>query len=256
MARLRRVRSHAAWPLLALLCIFSAPAAAPTAEQAAREARAAIDQAQYDRGKSIIDDALKRFGSSEDETIWSLRVMRAQVFHVRGDQEAVLRELEKELPPALRTSDPAVRRLITLANAKIALNERNEAMQRLQQARAIAEKHHPALLGEIYAAMAIAAPTIRDVEEYAHKAIAVAKQNADRRVEARAMATLLYRSVGAGRYGDAIQWGEKALVITQSQKFERATQQIFVNMGWAYAELASTKPRQNCLPLLRRLPRA
>src|SRR5688572_29666129 len=155
MALRRRAVDRVLVPLLALL-LLGAQAAAPTAEQAARDARQAFDRAQYDAAEQIIEDALRRFGSRQDETLWTLRIMRGEVLHARGRNDDARKEVTPELPPGLRTSKPAVRRLLTLGNSAIHLGRFDEAIAHLNDARTVAAAHQPAMLPDVYSALTIA----------------------------------------------------------------------------------------------------
>jgi CHAT domain-containing protein len=228
-----RLVKRTAVPLLTLL-LLGAAAAAPTADQAARDARSALDRSSLDEAQRIIDDALQRFGTRNDETIWLLRVMRAEVLQVRGNQEDARTALKQELPSALQMSEPAVRRLLILGNVAIHLRETKEAARQYEQARAVAAAHQPQMLGECYAALAITASDLKRVEHYANQAIAAARRAGKARPEAQALAVLQWRYTTAERYVDAVSTGEKALALAQSQKDDRRVQQAAGNLGWAY----------------------
>src|SRR5436190_11030064 len=238
MAALLRAAARPATVSLLALLLLGAPAAAPkTAEEAARDARQALLRSQWDEAQRIIDDALPRFSARNDETIWALRVMRAELLHTRGDQEGVRKVLRQELPPALRTSEPAVRRLWVLGNAAIQSGDAKEAKRRLQQAREIAEAHQRQMLPEVYTAMTISASDLKEAEEYADKAVVAARAYGKQRVEPRVLAALQYQYTKAQRYSDAIPVGEKALAAAQSLKNDSLVQSILGNLGWSYTEV-------------------
>lgn len=224
-------------PLLALLLV-GASAAAPTPEDSAREARKAFDNAQYEAAMRMINAALESQGSRDDETIWTLRVMRGEVLLALGQNDLVKERLKAELPTALRTSKPAVRRLLTLGYSALVLREPIEARRRLKAARAIAEVHQPQMMGEVYRGFAVTAPDVATCEVYARKAIAVATRHGDRRTEAQAMAALQY-CYGAGKqFREAIQWGDKALALARQLGMKKLAGQTEGNLGWQYMELA------------------
>ena len=223
---------------LLVLLFLGAPATTRTAEQAARDARTALDHAQYAEATRIIDDALRRTEARpNDQTWWTLRVMRGEVLQAQGKQTEAQKELAAELPPALRTSEPAVRRLMTLGFAAMQLSNPAEAIQLLNQAREIASAHHPRRLAEVYRGLALAAPDLPRAEDYAKKAISFARRYGDRPTEARAMAVLQFQYGLAERYADAIQWGERALTIAREVQLEKLIGQIEGNLGWQYMDL-------------------
>jgi CHAT domain-containing protein/tetratricopeptide (TPR) repeat protein len=232
----RRLANRAIVSLLVLL-LLGAPAATQTAEYAAREARTAFDRAQYGEAMRIIDAALQRFGSQQNGAVWTLRVMRGEVLHAQGKQAEVIAELTNPLPPAFRTSEAAVRRLVTLGFAALHLGKSAEAISRLNEARVIASAHQPQLLAEVYRGLAIVAPDLAHAEEYARNAFSSAKRYGDRRTEAKAMAALQWQYGRAERYADAILWGEKALALARELQLEKTVGLVEGNLGWQYIEL-------------------
>jgi CHAT domain-containing protein len=223
-------------PLLALL-LLGATAAASTIEDAARNARTALDRSDFNEAERIIKDALRRAGTRNDETVWSLRVMHAEALYLSGDQAAARNELRQEPPRELRTSEPAVRRLLVLGKAAIRLRENEEAARVLEEARRIAAVHQPHLLVEIYPSMVTPAPDLAHAESNASLAIDTARAAGKPRFEARALSGLLYRYKLAERYEDAARTGEKALTLAQSLKDNLSIQQVAGNLGWNYIEL-------------------
>jgi tetratricopeptide (TPR) repeat protein len=237
MGRLRRAAKHAAVPLLALL-LFGASAAAPTAEQAARDARTALDYSRLDEAQRIIDDALQRFGTRGDETVWSLRVMSAEVLQKRGDHPgAKAAALQDRLPASLNTSETAVRRLLVLGNAAIHLGPEGEAKSHLNKALAIAKAHQPQMLSRIFVALAIAAPNLSHAEPLIAKAIAAARTHKQPDVEIQALGARQYQMMRAGHLSDAVDEGEKALALAKSSRDEWRICQLSGNLGWAYISL-------------------
>jgi len=223
-------------PLLALL-LLAAPAAATSPERAAREARSAIDRAQYDQAAQIIDEALSRFGSSPSESVWLLRAMRGELLVSRGKAAEARNALAEEPPAALRTSTAAVRRLLMLAFADWFLTDQARATRSLYEARTIAQAHQPRMMAEVYLGFAIAGPERGRAEEYTRKALREARQHGDRRNEAKAMASLQYSLARAGQFAESVQWGQKAFPLAESLALIKLTGSIEGNLGWAYREL-------------------
>jgi CHAT domain-containing protein len=222
-------------PLLTLVLI-SASAAAPNAEEAARAARTAIDRAQYDIADQIINDALQRFGAQKTDAVWALRVMRAEVLNKRGKYEDAQKALAEELPPALRNSAPGVWRYVQLA--KSWWWDTKQVARYLDQAQRMATAHQPSLLGEVYVTYAALGPADH-AEEYASKAIREARRVGDRGMESRAMAGPTFAFMRAGRYSDAVAWGEKILPLLKGPELARTLEATEGNLGWAYLELGN-----------------
>ncbi|HJQ40662.1 MAG TPA: CHAT domain-containing protein [Thermoanaerobaculia bacterium] len=223
--------------LLLAVLLFGATAAAPTAEQAARDARSALDRSNLDEARRILEDALRRFGASNDETIWLLRAMRGEELHARGEYLDAQKALEQEPPAALRHREPAVRRLWTLGNSAINLGDSKEAARLLEQAHAIAVVHQPQMLPEIYTALAINAPDVIRAGKFSDRAVAAARRYGKPGFEARARAAMQYQLGREGRYSDAILVGETALETAQSLKMASLAMKTAGNLGWSYTEI-------------------
>jgi len=229
-------RSSLGFTLLLALLLPSAPAAALSPEEAARAARNAIDRAQYDLAERTIDEARRGLGSRQDEVAYSLLVMRAEVFNARGSFAEAQQLLRDEPPAALRKSAPAVRRLLMLAFATRFLESAEKAAPLFHDALELALRHQPRTLPEVYVRLASADRDPERGVKYAMLAIPLAKKYGDRLDEMKAMAIVAYQYVSAGKFQESIYWGEKALPIARSLRFEKSIGQIEGNLGWAYRE--------------------
>ena len=207
--------------LLALLLIGAA--AAPTAEDARRAARTALDRGELTRAEAILEEALARFGRQSGEAAYALRVLRAEANIGRGHYDAAAADLAFELPSALRKSETAVRQRLMLA-----YSGKSEA---IEEARTLAAAHQPAMLAEVYLFLA------RRGESEAREAIRLARRYKRRATEAKAMAALAYVLAQQQRFAESVQWGETALALAASLGITKTVQQIQGNLGWAYFEL-------------------
>lgn len=231
-------RSSCGLALLLALLLPGAPAAALSPEEAARRARTEIDRAQFDLAERTIDDTRSRLGSRQDEIAYSLLVMRAEVFIARRSLPEALQLLRDEPPVELRKSASAVRRLLMLGFAsRFSKDHSKNAAPLFREALALALRHQPQTLPEVYARLASAAEDPKDGVKYAMLAIPLARQYGDRVNEMKAMASLAYQYVSAGRYQESIYWGEKALPIARSLPNDKSVGQIEGNLGWACREI-------------------
>jgi len=218
--------------LLALLFLV-APAAALSPEEAVRTARRAIDHAEYPAAEKVIDDALRQAGSRQDEVIFSLRVMRAEVFIARGDPDEGKKWLADELPAELRRSAPAVRRLLMLA---FIATDPAEKQRRIKHAREMALRYQPQVLPELYARMGVSNPDLTHAIADALEGIRLAKKYGDAVNEVKAMMALQFRYIFAGQIEESVYWGEKALPLARANQLTKNIGQIEGNLGWGYIE--------------------
>ncbi|MBV8517204.1 MAG: CHAT domain-containing protein [Acidobacteria bacterium] len=234
-ARFRRASERRAWLAPALLLLVFAAPAVPDAERiAAQQARTELDRGHLPQAQRIVDDALRRFASSDSEAAWTLRVMRGEVLMQTGDSAAADKILRKPPPPRWRTSEAEVRRLIALAYIA-QTHQSPETEQFIDAAHAIATKHQPALVPNVLLMRALAHP--QRAEAYTLDAITLARKAGNRVTEAKALANLTKAYVGAHRYNEAIATGERARAIATELDLQSVLERAEGNVGWAYWEV-------------------
>lgn len=226
----RFIRNGRLVPLLAVL-LLGASAAAPRSEQdAAREARTALDRAELRKATAIIDDALSRFKTRDSEAVWTLRVLRAEAL-IPLSLDAAGKELEFDLPQKYGRSATAVQLLIMRALA-------NPKRYSLDAAEKLAAAYQKPLLGDVYlyrASLAYGDPA-RGLK-YAREARRLARQYGRPIVEAKAIANLALHLGTAQRYPDAVDEGERAVALAKTLQLPKVRQAAEGNLGWAYFEL-------------------
>lgn len=210
---------------LALLLQGAAPVSSERA--AVRDARAAIDRAQFDRAATIIEEALTRFGNRDVEEVWALRAMRGEMLMSTRGLDAAARALSFELPRKYAHSRTAVH-LATLR----ALAARNPAL--LESAARLAREHQPSLLGDVILyRISLGVGTEQD----ARTAIRLSQQHGRRVTEAKAVTNLAWFLANAQRFPEAIEQGERAVSLATKLELLKLRQTAEGNLGWAYFEL-------------------
>ncbi|HET8799124.1 MAG TPA: hypothetical protein VFO89_15635, partial [Thermoanaerobaculia bacterium] len=121
-------------------------------EKAYRAARADMDRNELSAASAKVDAALARFGDTDDEWVWALRIIRAEVLAKRERNGEALALLRDPLPQRFAESEAAVRRLMALGIA-----ERDE--RRFADAHALAMKSQPQLLGDTHLGLAFFSTT-------------------------------------------------------------------------------------------------
>ncbi len=235
MAHRSNLRKVGFLPLLALILLGPSAAVPTTEHAAARAARSALDRGDFAGAEKIIDDALTRFGTRTTEDVWALRVMRGEAHAGRGDWPSANRVLAFELPSSLGRSETAIRHMVMRAFALNRTEQKPQARELLETARALAAKHQPAALGEVHFALARIAE--RGNEEHAREAMRLARRHGRKAVEAKATATLAFLLAQQHRFAESIQWGEQALALARSTGIAKTVQQIEGNLGWSYLEI-------------------
>lgn len=215
--------NRALLPLLALL-LLRASAAANSLDSAVAAARTAIDSGETARAQTIIDGALAAYGKQDSESVWTLRVMRAEIFITLGKDPAAIEALRDELPPQYQHTQAAVRRLVYLGFAQWNREPFTKAL-------ALAEQHQPHLQGEVYRARASIWYSVDD----ARKAIHYARMYKQTSTEIKAYITLATNLTKAGLLAEATEIGERNL--GGAARLPNALQNAQGNLGWAYFEL-------------------
>ena len=218
-------------PLLAvLLCGASAT---ETSERAAvRNARAALDRAEYARAATLLEADLARLGARDSEAVWTLRVLQAERLLSVGQIEAGKRALQFELPARYRNSETAVQYAIL----------RGLVVDRsaLDAARDLAASRHPALLGDVYVYLTTregSAGEFRTAEGHAREALRLARKYERPTTEAKAMTNLAWTLAWQWKFAEAIESGERAVALARHLGMPKLLQTAEGNLGWAYFEL-------------------
>lgn len=227
MAR-RSFRSRTLLPLLAVLFLCTAAAAMPK-EGVVQQARTALDRAQFDLARSVIQNGLSQLGERDSEAVWTLQVMRMELDLSQGDEVAPF-----TLPAKYANSETAVRYWIMRAFAASAAQETYARLKKyLDRAEQIASKHHPALLAEV----CFARSSLDGKVSTAQKAVDLAGKYDDPVIEAKAITNLALFLSRRSEYAEAVRLGEQAVAKAKALDLPKLRQAAEGNLGWAYYEL-------------------
>lgn len=221
--------------LIAILAAAVAGTAPPrSAEQAYRDARAAADRGDLPTALEKADALLRRAGSASDEWTWAMRILRAEILVRQSNSAEAVTVLRSELPPHLRTSEAAVRRLVTLGMID---GDPDSARRRFEEARRIAAAHQPALLGGVHLALGNIARTIPEAEEHLRTAARLGREHGNLIANANANAALARKYAQSERYAEAVEAGEAAVDRLTKLGVTGRISGAAGNLGWAYFEL-------------------
>lgn len=198
-----------------------------------RAARTALDRGDIAGAGRIIDDALTRFGAGVSEDVWALRVLRGEVLFSLGDYKAADKALAFELPPKLKTSQTAIRRLVMSAFTLNRLEQVPQARELLETAKTLAATRHPEVLAEVEFALA----RVTGNDQHAREAARLARKYGRKDVEAKALASLAFALAARQQYAESIQYGQQALALARPAGMLKTVQQIEGNLGWSYREI-------------------
>ena len=186
--------------------------------------------------RTLVDDALRRFGTSDADEVWSLRVLRGEILNSSvscSDAERYLTELR--LPQRMAKSRPAVDRLLALAAAQSHCKETAAARKSFAAAERIARG--TPLAGTVLVRRADFEIGVREwtaADRDLREAIPLARKTDQPRIEARAWAALGKLRGQQERYDEAIEANQHALNIAEQGHDDVLALVVRTNLGWLY----------------------
>lgn len=186
------------------------------------------------------DQATKQYSSKDIYWSWRFLVLKGYILALRGSSTEALQTLSSDLPPALATSDVAVRLRIAEGIAFGGVQKLDEAKERLDDAVRLAIEYQPSLLGDAYSArgdLRVQEADYEEAERDFHQALSIARQQNAPTVEASALGNLGYVAMRSGHYDESIDWDRDALRFSQSQGMQSSIPPILGNLGWSYSEM-------------------
>jgi tetratricopeptide (TPR) repeat protein len=228
------LRNRYAVPLLFLLMV-GGTAAAPTPETLYREARAASDRGETGKAGAIAQDALKRYGDSDDAWMWRLRAIGATSLINAGSSDKARNLLLRPFPKSLLGTEADLERLEGLAYAAQRLRKDAAGRAYIAQAYELAKKRYPQVVARVLVMRAIIEPvkTTRLIGE----ALQYLQKYPDKSVEYRARGTLGFFLANNDRFDEAIATWEPMLSRARQLGNQSTVQKLEGNLGWAYQEL-------------------
>ncbi len=184
--------------------------------------------------------AFQRYPSEQTEWHWRFRVLKAEILHRQGLDSESLALVKTELPPALATTDLAIRRKLAQGIASAFTQQLPEADRFLTEAEALAKASHPDLLGEIAlrkGTVCFLANETPEAEADYKKALQIAREKKDQFLEAAALEGLGVVATKREHYDEAIDWNRAALELARSVSAQHSLAQVLGNMGWSYRKL-------------------
>ncbi|MEA2491197.1 MAG: hypothetical protein QOH21_2989, partial [Acidobacteriota bacterium] len=226
-------------PLLFLIALAWQAAAAPppTEEAAYRDARSMIDRGDLAGVMKKADAALAVPGRHDPQWTCAWQMLRAEIMvQGKGGADNAKAIVDAPLPSACVTSEAEVRRLQIRAYLAKMAREDDKAESTINAALALAEKYHPKIVAELILATA-SVGNERAGESNARKAVALARKQKNKAVEAKALATLSATLIGKAQYAEGISYGEQALAMSQQLGLKTNAARAQANLAWALVDI-------------------
>ena len=199
-----------------------------------------LNTGDLDAAKRDADRGLKLYPSPKNEWRWRFKVLKAEILVWQHLDEESLALNQAELPPSLATSDLAVWRRLSQSIASAYTQRPSDAHRYLDEASAIAEAHHPELLGQV----ALRKGTVLfwdgklgEARTAYLKALELARKEKNPYLEAAALGSLGLSASKEEHYDESVDWNRAALKLSESIGAQTSVARILGNMGWSYSEL-------------------
>jgi CHAT domain-containing protein len=192
---------------------------------------------ELDAALKEADQGRRTYSKKNTDWAWRFRVLEAQVLVMHQSNKDALVLLKDDLPPALATSETAVRRKMVQGLASDYLEQYADAEGYFADAESLAAKYDPQLLGDI--AMSRGGLEVHE-QKYAQaetdfrRALSIAREQKLPFLEAAALGDLGLVTTSEEHYDESIDWNRQALSVSHSLGAKSSEPQILGNMGWSY----------------------
>jgi len=228
--------------LLLLTLLFATFAGAQRTEEEIAYQQAALmcERGDWNAVLPYIDAALQRFGGSDADSVWGLRVLRGKALISRNDAASAIVALKPELPLRLAHSDTAVYRLTYLGAANYRDKRYPTAEELLTRAEKLARAYQPRTIGEVFlyrASFEYARKQQDDAIRYGRAAVTAARRYGQPTIEIKALSTLAIVRTEQQRYDEAIDLFIRQLALARASGSESTTIKLEGNLAWAYESI-------------------
>ncbi len=222
------------WVPLLFLLLMGGTVAAPTPEALYRRAMALALKGDTKAVLAITLNALKQFNDSDDPWVWRLRCMRSRALVNDGKAEDALALLQRPFPPPLRKTDIDVLRLESHAWAASSKDPKL-AESLAAQGYTLAKEKYPDKVAAMLVIRMIA--DRENSVKWGTEAMRFLRKYPDRLTELRVRGQTGVALARAGRFDEAIDLWEPALVQARQLGNDAFLEKVEGNLGWAYREL-------------------
>lgn len=186
--------------------------------------------------RALSADALQRFARSDDDAIWSLRVLHGEILNGVASCTESMQYLDHlKLPRRLADAKPAVDRLLALATAANRCKQLDIAKRSFASAQRLAGDE--SLLGSVIVRKAdfeIMTGSLAEADRDVKRLIPLARRIGKPRIESRGWAALAKLRGYQERYDEAIDASRQALTIANAGNDLPLSLAVRMNLGWLY----------------------
>ena len=224
--------------LISLALVSCRHSASPETEY--RELRLKTQRGEYDAALAAARKAALRYSHSDPEWSFRFEEQEAHILIAQARIDEALKILNRELPPALISSDIAVHQKMDLGMAYFLSEQLPLAEKYVNEARDLAQEYQPSLRGDTDQALGtlqFGERKYAEAEASFERVVTFSRKNDLPFLEASALGSLGNASMGQEHYDKAIEWYERALQLAQGLHTKSSTAKTLGNIGWNYFEL-------------------
>lgn len=199
-----------------------------------------LNTGNLDAAKRDADRGLKLYPSPKNEWHWRFKVLKAEILVWQHLDEESLALNQADLPASLASSDVAVWRRLSQSIASAYTQQPAEAHRYLDEAAAIAEAHHPELLGQVAlrrGTILFRDGRVTEAQAAYRGALKLAREEKNPYLEAAALGSLGVVAAREEHYDESVDWNQAALKLSETIGAQSSVARIRGNMGWSFREL-------------------
>ena len=200
-----------------------------------------IDHGRDFQAASIeVDRAGAIYAPRSQEWGWRFRILKAQILVSQFEAQKALELLRGDLPPALFSTDIAVRKLVIEGFAYRTAQDFEESKRKLTEAEKLAVSSQPMLVSEVLngrGALEFDEKNYSTAETTFLNALTVARQQKTPRQEVAALVNLARLAIRLEHFSEGADRSQVALQLSRSLGFQSYEATTLGNLGWSYLEL-------------------
>jgi len=233
-------RRLATLPAILLTTIMVSCRGSSSPEDDYLELQLKAHRGEYDVVFKGAQKAAAKYSRNKPDSSLRFKELEARVLVAQARLDEARQILDQELPSSLESSDIAVHWKIDQGLAFFYSQQLTLAEECFVDARHLAEKHQPALLGEVeqsFGTLEVAERKFSEAEATFNRVIAYSRQYNQPFLEAYALGSLGNTAMGQEHYDRAIERYDRALELSQKLHTESSRATTLGNMGWNYFQL-------------------
>ena len=199
-----------------------------------------MNRGDLNRALTSVDTILENPSSLDTYWYWKLTGLKAEILLRQRHIEESMALLKPDLPVALRGTDVALWRELTLGMGNAYNLNFSDSERLLSEAESLAKTNHPDLLGEVLLRQGTLAWSRHDFQLASSRYQAALQEARERKnpvLEAASLGNLGLTTASQQHYDESLDWNRQALAKALAIQAPGYATVISFNIGWSYREL-------------------